>query len=181
MLILFRLDHLSECFDGQSPSPERQNHKDHAPARWLYRQFRVPGADVCAGEPQNMAGSRYWWCLGNDSLQRPIPQRLHGILPYVTRVFGVTFSNTHVTVNSSRDPVRVRDDGDKFVKLKGLSIPLHSPNMVRQKSVDYTKSPKLKTEKRVTGVRIEFTTDMDKRLFLEKFREVRGTFFAGDR
>lgn len=88
-----------------------------------------------------------------------------------------------ITVNSSRDPVRVRDDGDKFVKVKGLSIPLlnHRPSITRQSSVDYTKSPKLKVEKRITGARIEFTTDLDKRLFLEKFREVQGTFFAGER
>ena len=87
------------------------------------------------------------------------------------------------TVNSSRDPVRVRDDGDRFVKLKGLSIPLrdHRPSIARQNSVDHTKSPKLKSEKRITGARIEFTSDLDKRLFLEKFRELQGTFFAGER
>ena len=77
----------------------------------------------------------------------------------------------------------MRDDGEKFVKLKGLSIPLqaHRSGLTRQNSVDHTKSPKLKSEKRITGARIEFTTDMDKRLFLEKFREVQGTFFAGER
>jgi len=137
---------------------------------------------VCAGKPENMAGSRYRRCSGNDSLQRPVPERLHGILPYFTRLLKVSrFSKLTSIVNSSRDPVRVRDDGDKFVKLKGLSIPLQRPTMVRQKSMDHTKSPKLKNDKRVTGVRIEFTTDMDKRLFLEKFREVQGTVFAGER
>ncbi len=93
------------------------------------------------------------------------------------------FPELIVVVNSSRDPVRVRDDGDRFVKLKGLSIRLQSQKtmMQRQSSVDYSKSPKLKSEKRITGARIEFTTDMDKRLFLEKFREVQGTFFGGER
>ena len=88
-----------------------------------------------------------------------------------------------IIVNSSRDPVRVRDDGDKWVKLKGLSIPLQSqkPGFPRQNSLDHSQSSKPKNEKRITGARIEFTTELDKRLFLEKLREVQGTFFAGER
>lgn len=85
-------------------------------------------------------------------------------------------------VNSARDPVRVRDDGDRFVKLKGLSIPLQ-PQKPHQPitPIDLSKPAKPKNEKRITGARIEFTTEQDKKLFLEKFREVQGYFYAGDR
>lgn len=136
------------------------------------------------GESTHMARPRHEWCIGNDTLLRTVSQRLHGILLYVIMLSKAhCFLGLTTAVNSSRDPVRVRDDGDRFVKLKGLSIPLLSQksNLQRHNSVDKSKSPKLKPEKRITGARIEFTTDMDKRLFLEKFREVQGTFFAGER
>ncbi len=45
------------------------------------------------------------------------------------------------------------------------------------------KSPKAKgktvKEKLITGAKIEFTTEMDKQLFLKKLRQVQGNFFAG--
>ena|SRR5579862_4382070 len=35
-----------------------------------------------------------------------------------------------------------------------------------------------KPPKRITGARLEFTSEIDKRLFLEKFREAQGFFYA---
>ncbi len=86
-------------------------------------------------------------------------------------------------VNSYRDPVRVRDDGDRWIKLKGLSIPLQGQKRSsrRPNFVQSTESPKAKAEKRMTGARIEFTTQVEKRRFLETFNEVQGTFFADKR
>ena len=99
-------------------------------------------------------------------------------------------------LNSARDPVRLRDDGELGVKIKGLRIALEgkegsSGAAGRRRSATTImtptgdggglplKSPKLKGERLVTGAKIEFYTEVDKRLFKDKFREIQGMFFAG--
>ena len=104
-------------------------------------------------------------------------------------------------LNSARDPVRLRDEGGLGVKIKGLRIGLEGREGGRRRSaagsvggggsgtgsgglvglgeVPPLKSPKFKGERMVTGAKIEFYTELDKRLFQDKFREIQGQFFAG--
>ena len=72
--------------------------------------------------------------------------------------------------------VRIKDDGEKWVKVKGLEVSLATPGtdmraMKRRKSsVVSAKSPNPKKEKMITGVRIEFESVADKILFLELYK-----------
>jgi hypothetical protein len=95
----------------------------------------------------------------------------------------LTLSANGVTlVNSSRDPIRVRDEGPKSVKIKGLRLNVPAKAKSRTSSMDMRRSPSVKPKEKLTqikGAKIEFTSEEDKRLFIEKVREVQGTFFAG--
>ncbi len=89
-----------------------------------------------------------------------------------------------VAVNSSRDPIRVRDDGGKVVKIKGLRVEVPpKPSRSRTGLMDARKSPSIKPkvdkQSQIKGAKIEFTTEADKRQFIDKVREVQGTFFSG--
>ncbi|KAI9790571.1 MAG: hypothetical protein M1835_000903, partial [Candelina submexicana] len=82
-------------------------------------------------------------------------------------------------INSHQDPIRADDDGERFVKIKGLKLPFDSKLSTpprRHTAADMSKSPKAKAKsekpKLITGARIEFTNEMDKQLFLDKVREV---------
>ena len=99
-------------------------------------------------------------------------------------------------VNSQRDPIRVRNESHRVIRIKGLSIPLDS-NMasaapvttrsrsvtMRSRSVTETygwKSSKTKPIKKViTAARIEFSSEVEKNLFLLKLRDVQGYPFPG--
>lgn len=77
---------------------------------------------------------------------------------------------------SSRKRIHFRGDGERHVKIKGLEVPIDAKREVvhRTDSPGGSKSPKVKSEKKVTAVRIEFTTEADKRIFLNKLKEVQG-------
>ncbi|KAI9762661.1 MAG: hypothetical protein M4579_000279 [Chaenotheca gracillima] len=85
-------------------------------------------------------------------------------------------------LNSSRDPIKVREDGDRAVKIKGLNVPLKDKESLSRAPTSpdlQGHTPKPKSEKMIRAARIEFITEEDRRIFLEKVREVQGTFFAG--
>ena len=87
-------------------------------------------------------------------------------------------------LNSSRHPVRLKDDGELGVRIKGLRIGLDGGRSASITSMTGDaggtadvaglplRSPKLKSERVVTGAKIEFYTELDKRLFKDKFREI---------
>lgn len=82
-------------------------------------------------------------------------------------------------LNSARDPIRLREEGDKWVKVKGLSI-LPPPKKSKPRTnTDLSKASKEK-EKRIKGAKIEFTSDEDRQKFMAKVREVQGMFYAGE-
>jgi hypothetical protein len=83
-------------------------------------------------------------------------------------------------VNSSRDPIRVRDEGGKVVKVKGLRLEV-GPKNSRSRTNRRSPSIKQKGDKntQIRAVKIEFTSEEHKRLFVDKVREVQGTFYAG--
>ncbi|KAI9823816.1 MAG: hypothetical protein M1826_007637 [Phylliscum demangeonii] len=128
----------------------------------------------------------------------------HGVLAMVH--FTPQFRDGYLAfyLNSARDRLRIREEGDRVVKIKGLNIPLESggsgggssrtaaaaaATMVRSHSVPSPVDPavgpavaptvKAGKEKKITAVRIEFTTEADKRAFVDKFREVQGIYFPG--
>ena len=80
--------------------------------------------------------------------------------------------------------VQVRDDVERWVKIKGLNVSLDSPvdkkAMRRRKSsAAGMKEKKEKGEKKITGVRIEFVTMADKHLFMEQIKIARSGKFSG--
>ena len=80
--------------------------------------------------------------------------------------------------------VQVRDDGEKWVKIKGLNVsfdgPVDKKAMKRRKSSGAgAASKKEKGEKRITGVRIEFVTMGDKHRFMEQFKTAKSGKLLG--
>lgn len=77
---------------------------------------------------------------------------------------------------SSRKRIHFRGDGERHVKIKGLEVPIEAKREGSRPtdSPVGSKSPKAKSEKKITAVRIEFTTEADKRIFLNKLKEVQG-------
>ncbi|KAH7051252.1 hypothetical protein B0J12DRAFT_573240 [Macrophomina phaseolina] len=77
-------------------------------------------------------------------------------------------------LNSSACPVRVKDEGGKEVKIKGLKIPLDRDKAGiggRRGS----ESGKAEGKKYIAGAKVEFASDVEKFLFLEKVKEVQQT------
>lgn len=79
--------------------------------------------------------------------------------------------------------VQVRDDGDKWIRIKGLNVSFENPidkgALHRRKSSDAAKPSKAKVDKNITGVRIEFGTMADKHIFLEHFKtKAKATLFG---
>lgn len=83
-----------------------------------------------------------------------------------------------------RNTVRVRDDGDKCVRIKGLAVaPVVTTNMFERREsirevtspVITPKSPGAKKEKKISAVKIEFESEVEKRVFLDKVREIQGS------
>lgn len=77
-------------------------------------------------------------------------------------------------LNSSTCPVRVKDEGGKEIKIKGLRIPLDRDRVVNGGRRG-SESGKAEGKKWITGARVEFASDIEKFLFLEKVKEVQQT------
>ncbi|KAL0262240.1 hypothetical protein SLS55_003679 [Diplodia seriata] len=77
-------------------------------------------------------------------------------------------------LNSSNCPVRVKDEGGKEVKIKGLKIPMDR-NRAGIGGRRGSESGKVEGKKWITGARVEFASDVEKLLFLEKVKEVQQT------
>ncbi len=80
--------------------------------------------------------------------------------------------------------MQVRDDGEKWVKIKGLNVSFDSPvdtkAMKRRKSsAAGATAKKERGDKRITGVRIEFVTMGDKHRFMEQFKTAKTGKFLG--
>ena len=105
-------------------------------------------------------------------------------------------------LNSARDRIVAKDEGDATVKIKGLNIPLEEAarrgrQPDRRASVDSRSSLNRRTamdraqerkngkegrgEKFIGAAKIEFYTPEERRAFRETLRELQGTFFPGER
>jgi hypothetical protein len=91
-------------------------------------------------------------------------------------------------MNSSRQQVRVKDEQNKFAKLKGIDIRVLRPVEVRSSTANGVRSSstfsdsaslraldskaKKGPERNVTGVRIEFKTEEERARFVETVKRV---------
>jgi len=71
-------------------------------------------------------------------------------------------------LNSSVNPIKVKDDGNREVKIKGLRVPIERE---RKDSV-VEKGKGRGEEKVISGAKIEFASEAEKREFLEMCAEV---------
>ena len=83
-----------------------------------------------------------------------------------------------------RNTVRVRDDGERSVRIKGLAVaPVVTRNMFERREsfkvgsppAMSPKSPGAKRDKKISAVKIEFESEVEKRVFLDKVREIQGS------
>lgn len=80
-------------------------------------------------------------------------------------------------LNSSRTPIRVKDEGGREVKIKGLRVPLDKG--ARKDSVMNGEGKKseggLDKRKWITGAKVEFATEGEKREFIALVKDVQRT------
>ncbi|KAJ4302745.1 hypothetical protein N0V90_001635 [Kalmusia sp. IMI 367209] len=90
--------------------------------------------------------------------------------------FSPQFRNGYLAfyLNSANAPIRVKDEGGREVKVKGLRVPLEGKGGGRKDSVIAEGRAKLEVDKKrmVTGARIEFATEAEKRDFMGLVAEV---------
>lgn len=79
-------------------------------------------------------------------------------------------------LNSASNPIRVKDEGGKEVKIKGLRVPLDKEKKTSRKDSVVTTKDVAKAEKDskkwITGAKIEFATEEERREFVELVRNV---------
>ncbi|KAF1837830.1 hypothetical protein BDW02DRAFT_636866 [Decorospora gaudefroyi] len=83
--------------------------------------------------------------------------------------FSADFRNGYLAfyLNDAASPVRVKDEGGRVVKVRGLRVPVERDGGVEGRGkVDKEK------EKVISGAKIEFATEMEKREFLDMCREL---------
>jgi hypothetical protein len=92
--------------------------------------------------------------------------------------FSADFRNGYLAfyINSSVNPIKVKDDGDRVVKIKGLRVPIDRGDRVMRKDSVVTPETgkgkeKIEKEKVISGAKIEFATDMEKKEFMEMCKE----------
>ncbi|KAB2100159.1 hypothetical protein AG0111_0g11600 [Alternaria gaisen] len=100
--------------------------------------------------------------------------------------FSADFRNGYLAfyLNSSVNPIKVKDDGNREVKIKGLRVPIDRGDRAMRKdsvaeaAVKGKGKEKAGTEKAVekgkviSGAKIEFATDTEKKEFLEMCKEM---------
>ncbi|KAH7390500.1 hypothetical protein BKA66DRAFT_37068 [Pyrenochaeta sp. MPI-SDFR-AT-0127] len=101
--------------------------------------------------------------------------------------FSADFRNGYLAfyLNSSINPIKVKDDGNREVKIKGLRLPVdRGDRAMRKDSViadggkgkgknkEGSGKEKVEKEKVISGAKIEFASDMEKREFLAMVKEM---------
>jgi hypothetical protein len=72
---------------------------------------------------------------------------------------------------STKKRIHFREDGDRCVRIKGLEVE-GDGRRKGEKGPSKTKSKSKKEDKKITAVKIEFGSDRDKRVFLNKLTEI---------
>ncbi|CAO2649412.1 Nn.00g067970.m01.CDS01 [Neocucurbitaria sp. VM-36] len=102
--------------------------------------------------------------------------------------FSADFRNGYLAfyINSSTYPIKVKDDGHREVKIKGLRVPIDRGDRAMRKdslvadggkgkgkdSEAGKKIGKVEKEKVISGAKIEFASDMERKEFLEMVKEM---------
>jgi hypothetical protein len=101
--------------------------------------------------------------------------------------FSADFRNGYLAfyLNSSVNPIKVKDDGNREVKIKGLRVPIdRGDRAMRKDSVAEAATIKgkgkekvvsgkaVEKEKVISGAKIEFATEVEKKEFLEMCKEM---------
>ncbi|KAF1942046.1 hypothetical protein EJ02DRAFT_503046 [Clathrospora elynae] len=109
--------------------------------------------------------------------------------------FSADFRNGYLAfyLNSSVNPIKVKDDGNKEVKIKGLRVPIDRGDRAMRKDsfvegakgkrkgkeADVGGKPgKVEKEKVISGAKIEFASEMEKREFLDMVKEMQRSMIA---
>jgi hypothetical protein len=79
-------------------------------------------------------------------------------------------------LNSSGTPIRVKDEGSREVKIKGLRVPLEKgarkDSVVHHLGTDSKKDKDIDKRKWITGARVEFATEGEKQEFIQLVKDV---------
>ena len=105
--------------------------------------------------------------------------------------FSADFRNGYLAfyLNSSVNPLKVKEDGNREVKIKGLRVPIDKGDKAMRKdrvvagneqasvkgkarSKEGEGGKKIEKERVISGAKIEFASEMEKREFLEMCREM---------
>jgi hypothetical protein len=94
--------------------------------------------------------------------------------------FSADFRNGYLAfyLNSSVNPIKVKDDGNREVKIKGLRVPVDRGDRAMRKDSAVAGSVKDKGKGKddaknvISGAKIEFASDMEKKEFLAMVKEM---------
>jgi len=76
-------------------------------------------------------------------------------------------------LNSTQNPLRIRDEDEKTIRIKGLNISVDDPSsLTRRDSAPSKKSKQKSDHKNIKAVKIEFSTPEHKQLFKNMFKEI---------
>lgn len=81
-------------------------------------------------------------------------------------------------INSSVNPIKVKDDGNREVKIKGLRVPIDKGDKAMRKDSMVASNAKEKSKAKedsknvISGAKIEFASDMEKREFMAMVKEM---------
>ena len=81
-----------------------------------------------------------------------------------------------IPLNDVRNPLRVREENNTTVRIKGLKIPLKE-KVARRPSTSDGKS-KAKQEKFLVGAKIEFYAQKDKEIFMAKLKDIQDSYLG---
>jgi hypothetical protein len=91
--------------------------------------------------------------------------------------FSASFRDGYLAfyLNSATNPIRVKDEGAREVRIKGLKVPLdNGARALRKDSAagEGGAGAELDKKKIISGARIEFATEMEKREFMDMVAEM---------
>jgi hypothetical protein len=95
---------------------------------------------------------------------------VHGMIHFVPDFTTQTGYMT-IPLNDAKNPIRVKEDNDVTIRIKGLSIGIRD-NKIRRPSTSDGKAAKQNPEKFITGAKMEFYAKDDKIIFMNKLKEI---------
>ena len=78
-------------------------------------------------------------------------------------------------LNSIQNPLRIRDEDEKTMRIKGLNVSVDDPSSLIRRASTTASSKKSKAKndhKNIKAVKIEFSTPEDKQFFKNMFKEI---------